>query len=259
MSASGPALTALVVSRNEAHELRRCLPTIAFCDEIVVVDLESADDTAAVAADYGARVVAAAPVPTVERARLAALEHVHTDWVLLTDPDEELPAALARHIGELLDSVGDDVALVYAPIEYRFRNRPLRGTVWGGLRERRLLVRLAGAELSDTIFAGVRVRDGYRAISLPAGRELAIRHRWVESYRDFVAKHRRYVAAGAEDRARSGEITGWRAVARKPVASFVESYVGRRGYLDGATGIALSLLWAWYSTAGELALKRRLP
>lgn len=251
-------LTALVVSRDEADDLRRCLPTIAFCEQIVVVDLESTDETAAVAADLGARVVTARPVPTVERARLAAVEHVGHDWVLLTDPDEELPGRLAARIGELLESVDDDVALVYAPIEYRFGNRALRGTVWGGLRERRLLVRLSGAELSGTIFAGVRTRDGYRAISLPRERELAIRHRWVDGYRDFIAKHRRYIAAGAEDRARAGEITGWRAIARTPFVRFHESYVRRAGYQDGLVGLALSLLWAWYSTSSELALKRRL-
>src|SRR6059058_749325 len=133
-------LTAIVVSCNEGALLRRLLPSLAFCDEILVVDLDSNDDTAAVAEAHGAHVVRRERVASVERAREGVTEQARHDWLLFTDPDEELPPQLAVDVAELLASQPDDVGLVFAPIRYRFAGRLLRGTVWGGVRGRRLLV-----------------------------------------------------------------------------------------------------------------------
>ena len=179
-------ITAVVASRNEAVLLARCLPTIAFCDEILVIDLESNDATAEVAAAHGARVVPHQHVPSVERARADVVNLAQHDWLLYTDPDEELPEALAGQVTERFPALEADVAVVFCPIQYYFGRRALRGTVWGGIKERRLLVRRAGVEVSRTIYSGATVRAGYRAVSLPYTGDNAIVHHWVSGYRDFL-------------------------------------------------------------------------
>jgi glycosyltransferase involved in cell wall biosynthesis len=251
-------ITAVVVSRNEAGLLARCLPTIRFCDEILVVDLESEDDTAATAEAAGARVLRRRPVDSVERARYDAVGEARHDWLLFTDPDEQVPLALAVEVAELLPRLEADVALVYGPIQYRFGSRLLHGTVWGGPHWRRFLVRRDAVEITSVIYSGTLLRDGYRSVELPFSAEKAIVHYWAAGYLDLVRKHRRYVRVAAEDRARAGETTGWRAIAHTPWRSFRESFVEKRGYRDGLTGLVLSLFWAWHSTRSELALKRRL-
>jgi glycosyltransferase involved in cell wall biosynthesis len=252
------SVSAVVASRNEAHELERCLPTLAFCDEVVVIDLESTDATAEVARRHGARVVAHELVPIAEYARIDVVPTLRHDWLLLTDPDEEVPAALAERTAELLAQIDDDVALVWAPIQFYFGGRALRGTVWGGENRRRFLVRRDGVDLSGMVFGGTHLKPGFRAIELPFSDELAIRHRWVSGYRDWIAKHRRYLDLQPADRERAGHVTGVRAVGTMPLRSFYDSLVARRGYRDGLTGIALSALWAGFTTASELALLRRL-
>ena len=251
-------VSAIVVSRNEAAELARCLATLDFCAEILIIDLESNDDTASVAASYGARVLRRPLVPSVERARFGVVAEARHDWLLFTDPDEELPAALARQVAEHLSSGDPQVAVVFAPIQYRFGDRPLRGTVWGGLKERRLLVHSHRVELTPVIYSGVRLRPGFTTASLPYIGDNAIDHHWVSGYRDLVRKHRRYARLAGEDREAVGETTGYRRIVRLPVESFVESFVRKQGYRDGFTGLALSLFWAWFTTASELALKRSL-
>jgi glycosyltransferase involved in cell wall biosynthesis len=251
-------LSAIVVSCDEGALLRRLLPSLAFCDEVLVVDLESSDDTVAVAEAHGARVVTRERVASVERAREGVTDEARHDWLLFTDPDEELPAPLAAEVEELLPSLPDDVALVFAPIRYRFAGRLLRGTVWGGVRERRLLVHRRRANLATTIYAGTWLGSEYRSLTLPFDGGNAIDHFWVDGYRDFVAKHRRYIAVSAEDRGANGEIAGLRSIALMPWRSFGESFVAKRGYRDGLRGVALSLLWAWYKTSAERALLRRL-
>ena len=261
MTAQGGArlpVSAIVASRNEAAELARCLPTLTFCDEIVVIDLESTDETADVAAAHGARVVPHALVPIAEWARIDVVPEARHDWLLLTDPDEEIPPALADEVAALLPTIGDDVAIVWAPIRFLFAGRPLTGTVWGGENRRRFLVRRSGVELDRTLFGGTHLRDGFRALELPFREETAIRHHWVSGYRDWTRKHRRYFALDREQRVAAGHLTGLRAVARTPFRSFYDSLVRKAGYRDGARGVALSALWAAYSTASEIALLRRL-
>jgi hypothetical protein len=180
------------------------------------------------------------------------------DWLLIADPDERVPPALAAELRLLLREIDDDVAIVDAPLQYVFAGHPLRGTIWGGENRRRLLVRRSAVELRPLIWSGMRVLAGFRILTLPFTPETAIEHRWANGYRDLVRKHRRYLEVERAHRAEAGEITGIRAIARTPWRSFRESFVTRRGYRDGVTGLGLSLFWAWFRTAGEVGLYREL-
>jgi hypothetical protein len=104
----------------------------------------------------------------------------------------------------------------------------------------------------------MRIHSGYRTIELPFTFETAIVHRWARSYPDLLERHRRYLALEPVDRAAAGEITGWRVVTCTPWRSFHESFVTKRGYLDGVTGLLLSLFWGGFRTCSEIALLREL-
>lgn len=251
-------LSAVVTSRNEGHLLDRCLTAIAFCDELIVIDVESTDDTVAIAEAHGARVVRHAYVPIAEAARVTVAPQARHDWILVVDPDETVPPALAEEVAALLPRIGPDVAAVDAPRQYYFAGRPLRGTIWGGPNKRRLLVRRSAVTLTPMIWGGMEIHPGYRVIELPFTAETAIEHRWAASYGELAERHRRYLRLEPEDRAAAGEVTGWRAVLTTPVRSFHQSYVAKRGFRDGFRGLGLSLFWATFRTRGELALLRRL-
>jgi len=247
-----------VTSRNEAAGLERCLPTIQFCDELIVIDLESSDGSAAVARAHGAEVVPHALVPIAEWARVDVVPRARHDWLLFLDPDEQVPAALTDELAALLPELDEDVAIVFAPWQFHFGERPLRGTIWGGENRKRLLVRRSAVELTPTIWGGTTLLDGYRALELPFTAETAIIHHWVGGYRDWIRKHLRYLRLEPVDRARRDETTGIRAIATTPWRAFRESFVDRRGYRDGLTGLGLSVLWALYRTSAEIALLREV-
>jgi Glycosyl transferase family 2 len=253
-------LSALVTTCDENDLLPRALASIGFCDEIIVVDIGSRDgaETARIAAAHGARLVPHPPVPVVEAARASVAPQARHDLLLIVDPDEEVPPALAREVVQLAAELPDDVAAVEAPLQYYFAGRRLRGTIWGGPSKRRMLVRRSAVELTPTLWGGMTLHDGYRVMRMPFTPETAIVHRWSPGWRDLYAKHRRYLAVEPRHRADAGHITGRREVLRTPWRSFRESFFTRHGYRDGLTGLGLSLFWAGFRTVGELRLLRLL-
>ena len=87
-------ISVCIVCRDEADRLGPCLASVAWADDVVVMDLESADGSADLARAHGARVVPHAPVPLVEWVRNAVAGHALHDWVLVLDPDERVADGL---------------------------------------------------------------------------------------------------------------------------------------------------------------------
>jgi glycosyltransferase involved in cell wall biosynthesis len=251
-------VTAIVSSHNEARLLERCLPTLAFCDELLVIDIASEDDTAAVAQAHGARVLPHAWVPIAEWARMHLVDEASHEWLLFMDPDEAMPRALASELAELVPSLPQDVGVVDCPWQFHFRGRPLRGTMWGGISRKRTLARRGGAELRSTVHSGTKPLPGYRIEDVRYTGDNAIAHYWAPSWRSLIEKHRRYLRLEGRDRHARGLVTGPKDILRTPLPEFYESFVRRRGYRDGLTGLGLSLLWAAYATGAKVGLLREL-
>lgn len=249
----------MVSSHNEARLLERCLPTIApHCDELLVIDIASADDTAAVADRHGARVLRHAWVPIAERARLDLVGEAKHDWLLFLDPDEAFSPVLAGQLEELLPTLGPEVGVIDCPWQFYFKDRPLRGTVWGGISRKRTLARRGAAELRGTVHSGTKPRPGRTAVDVAYTGDNAIAHYWAPSWRALIAKHWRYLHLEGPDRREQGLVTGLRDILRTPWPAFRESFVARGGYRDGLTGLLLSALWASYATGAKIALLREL-
>lgn len=96
-----PRISVCVVCRNEADRLGPCLESVAWADEILVMDLDSADGSAALAASHGARVLRRAPVPIVEWVRNEVAAAAAGEWILVLDPDERITPGLARELRAL--------------------------------------------------------------------------------------------------------------------------------------------------------------
>lgn len=253
MTEKAPA-TAMVGSHNEASLLKRCLPSVAFCDEVIVIDIASDDDTVEVAHAHGARVLHHEWVPIAERARLDLVDEARHDWLLFLDPDEVLPLALATQLTALIPTLEPDVAVVDCPWQFYFREKPLRGTFWGGVNRKRTLAHRAGTELRPTVHSGTRLEPGFRGDVIEYSGDNAIAHYWAKGYRDLIEKHWRYLKLEGPDRVSQGMVTGCKDIARTPGPAFWESFVRRRGYQDGLDGLLLSLLWSAYATGAKIAL-----
>jgi glycosyltransferase involved in cell wall biosynthesis len=251
-------ITAIVGSHDEAHLLPACLEALEFCDEVIVIDIASSDDTRAVAELHGARVLEHAWVPIAEQAREQAIREARNDWLLIRDPDEVIPPGLARDLRELFGSLEDDVGLVGAPTQRYFGRTPLKGTVWGGVKVDRLLAKRGLVEFPTAVHRRLPRAPGVRSVEIPYRGDNAILHYWVTGYRAFLERHLRYLRLEGPGRADAGELSGPRTAAAAPLRGFRESFVRERGYRDGLRGFLLSAAWAVYRGASELMLLREL-
>jgi glycosyltransferase involved in cell wall biosynthesis len=251
-------VTAIVASHNEAHLLPQCLEALTFCDELIVVDIDSRDDTAAVARRFGATVLRHPYIAIADGARPEAIAMARHDWLLVRDPDEIVPPALRAQLIELLPGLDPAVGLITGPIQYYFGGRPLRGTTWGGIQHARVLARRDLVTFPTTVHGKLVRRQGCLELAIPFSGDNAIAHYWADGYGDVLEKHRRYLRLEGRARAVAGEATSVRRILAVPFSEFQNSFVARHGYRDGLRGLLLSIVWSLYRTGAQVALLREL-
>ena len=231
-------LSVTVITWNEEARLRRCLESVAWADEIIVVDAESTDKTVTIAREFTDHVVLR-PWDGFAPQKNAAIDRATGDFILSVDADEEVSGELRDAIREVLAS--SPVADGYAV--------PRRNMFWGRwVRHGRLYpdwqIRLfrrdAGRFVDREVHESVEVKG---AVSRLDG---ALVH---ESYRDvadFLERTNRYTTLAAEEWVRSGRPIGVRDLTLRPLGRFLSMYVVHAGFLDGWRGFLLATLYAYY-------------
>lgn len=247
-------ISAIVVGYNEAHLLKKGLPKLAFCDEVLYFDLGSADDSKEVAEKAGATVIPHEKVPGCEWIHAKYAHTTKHDWVLITDPDEVISDELITEISLLfkendkLEKVGE----IFVPIIFHFKNKRLSGTHWGGVGKRTLLIHNKRFEFKALVHVGRKVLPGYSTLDIPYTGKNFVYHYWMSSYRSLFEKHLRYLKNEGEARYKTGRRPTMKQIIAEPFRAFKYSYKSRQGYKDGFTGLFLSIFWAWYECTAQI-------
>jgi len=223
-------LSAIVITRNEAANVAACLESLAFCDERIVVDSGSDDDTVKIAKAACATVMVH-PWAGFGAQKNFALSQARGDWVLSIDADERVSAQLAA---EILCTIGAASADGYEISRLStFLGRPMRHSGWFPDYVLRLF-RRGKARFSDDVVHERVICEG------PVGRLSAVLdHHPVRRLEDALARVDSYSTAGAQMLTpsrvsfASGIIHGlW---------SFLRAYIVRLGFLDGREGFLLAV------------------
>ena len=235
---SVPKLTVTVITRNEAANIEAALASVAWADEIIVIDAESTDDTASIARRTGARVEVRAWPGYSPQKNYAASIASH-DWILSLDADERVTPELAREIRALLAS--DPARRGYRiPRLTFYLGRWIRGTDWYPDYQLRLYDRRAGTWIER------RVHESVRVPGEPGQLQNDLQH---FAYRDIshhLATIDRYTTLAAEEMGANGRTPGALALVFHPPFAFFRNYVLRRGFLLGAAGFTVSTLNSYY-------------
>ena len=124
-----PRISACIIAMNEEDRLPDCLASLAFCDEILVVDSHSSDRTREVAAEAGARVIERDWPGHVAQKEFTIRAASH-DWVLCVDADERITPELRREIEVLRDAGFPDRAGWRFPRLCHYLGRWIRHGTW---------------------------------------------------------------------------------------------------------------------------------
>jgi len=225
-------LSAIIITRNEAHNIGACLDTLAFCDERIVLDCGSADDTVRIARERGARVEHHAFAGFGAQKNFA-LSLATGDWVLSVDADERVSPALAA---ELMAAIARGDADGYEmPRLSSFLGRPMRHSGWYPDRVLRLFRRGRARFSNDIVHERVVCEGAVRRLKEP------LIHHPVEDIEDALSRMDRYSSAGAEQMVASGRKVTFASGLLRGLWTFLRTYVLRAGFLDGREGLLLAI------------------
>jgi glycosyltransferase involved in cell wall biosynthesis len=243
-------ISAVLIAQNEEGNLSDALASVAFCDEVVLVDSGSTDGTRAVAEAAGARVVVNAPWPGFVAQRDFAVRAARHDWVLALDADERVGQALREEI-EALRVAGFDRAGYRIPRVAYYLGRWIRGTDWYPDWQVRFFDRTRAGWQGDLVHESVRV-DG------PVGRLRGeLEHHPYANISDHLAKIDSYTTLWARQAHAAGRRTNIVDVVAGAAWAFFRNYFLKRGVLLGSTGFVVSVLNTHY-TFVKLAKLREL-
>lgn len=220
-------LSAIIITKNEAANIADCLESVAFCDERIVVDSGSADDTVKIASDHGARVTAHAWQGYGPQ-KNHALSLATGDWILSVDADERISPALAAEIKSAIAAPRADAYEI--PRITSFLGRDMKRA--GGTQDFVLrLFRRGAARFTDDLVHERVVCDGQVArLATP------MQHHSVTRLEDALARIDRYSTASALMLIESGRKVSFMSGIGHGLWTFIRVYFLRFGFLDGREG-----------------------
>ena len=234
-----PKLSVTVITRNEAANLAAALESVAWADEIVVVDSESTDDTVAIARRFTSRVIVRPWPGYVAQKNHAAAEASH-DWILSLDADERVSPELAAEIRGLLQREPAAAGFRVPRVTFHL-GRWIRSTDWYPDYQLRLYDRRRAP-----LDRPSRARVGRRPTARSATLRSELQH---YAYRDLshhLQTMDRYTTLAARQMREDGRRAGWADLALHPPPAFLRNYVLRGGFRDGLPGLIISMLNATY-------------
>ena len=234
-------VTAIVITRNEAANIEAALASLAFADEIIVVDSESTDDTVAIARRLTEQVIVR-PWPGYSAQKNFAAGKAAHDWIFSLDADERVSAPLADEIRAWaqhdVDPAG--VAGYRIPRVTYHLGRWLRSTDWYPDYQLRLYdrrrARWAGRLVHESVTADGPVERMTGEILHYAYRDLS----------HHLLTMDRYTTLAARQMFEEGRRAGWWDLALHPPAAFLRNYLLRGGFRDGVPGLIVSAMNARY-------------
>ena len=233
-------ISAVILAKNEEAKILRAIQSVAFCDEVIVIDDESTDNTKNVAQQAGALVINHPLGGNFAQQREWATLQTKNEWVLFLDADEEVSSELKDEIINLPTT---------SPVAYAI---PRRDFFWntelkyGETRKARTsgIVRLIKKD--SGVWKG-EVHEEFISKQNPGKLKGFINHNSHSSISSFVSAVNRYSSLRAQECVRAGSKPSLFEIIFFPFGKFIYSYFILGGFLDGPAGFAYSFAMSFHS------------
>lgn len=231
-------LSVVINAQNAEANLPQALASVKnLADEIVLIDQNSSDKTADIARKAGAKIYKHESVRYVELARNFGISKATNDWVLVLDPDEEIPVSLAKEIKNVLKSPKADFYRI--PRRNIIFGKWMKHSRWWPDYNIRLFKK--GKVSWNEVIHTVPMTQGTGG-ELEANEKLAIVHHHYDSIEKYLEHLNRYTSVQSKLKIDGGYKFSWKDLLGKPADEFLSRYFFGEGYKDGIQGLALGLL-----------------
>jgi glycosyltransferase involved in cell wall biosynthesis len=231
-------LTVTVITRNEAANIGAALQSVAWADEVIVVDSHSTDNTVEIARKYASRVELREWGGYSAQKNFAA-DLATNDWILSLDADERVTPALATEIQGLMQRGPAARGYRVSRITW-YLGRWLHSTDWYPDYQLRLYDRRCGR------WNARRVHESFELQGHPGRLRHHLEHYAYRDVSDHVTSIDHYTTLAAEQWRDEGRRTNALELAVHPPVAFLRNYILRAGFRDGTVGFLVSTLNSYY-------------
>jgi len=231
-------LSAIVITKNEAHNIRACLESIQWADEIIIVDAESSDNTVELAKKFTQKIFVK-PWMGFAEAKQFGMEQAKHDWLLWLDADERVLPELAEEIQHAVQYNSSHAAFSVARRAY-FLGKRIKHSGWYPGRVPRLFHRHRAKFNSATVHEGLEINGTVGELKND------LLHFTDPNIFHYFEKYNRYTTLAADELFIKGKRSRLSDLLIRPFWQFIRMYVIRLGFLDGVHGLLLALFSSSY-------------
>ena len=227
-------LSVIIITKNEADNIRACLESVKWADEVIVVDSGSSDDTVNICKALGARVHVTSDWPGFGIQKNRALSYATGEWVLSLDADERVTPELRSEIESTVSDPHGHAGF-RIPRLSSFCGRHMRHSGWYPDFVTRLFLRGAARFSDDLVHESVIVNGKVGELRQP------LLHETFHDLEELLAKMNHYSTAGALMLSEKNKTATLKKAVGHAAWAFFRTYFLRAGFLDGREGFMLAV------------------
>ena len=228
-------ISACIIACNEERNIRRCLESVRWCDEIVIVDSFSSDRTVEICREYTDRVVQHEWLGYIGQKNLIR-GMARCPWVLFVDADEEVSPELRDEIlGQFSTGIGPFAGFQF-PRMVHYLGRWIRHGEWYPDIKLRLFKKELGRSEGQEPHDRVIVKGPVKTLKAP------LHHYTYSGIWEHLETMNRFSTITAQAKYQQGERFRWRELMFRPAWRFFKAYFLKGGLLDGPPGLVIALV-----------------
>lgn len=231
-------ISAVVLTKNNQDTIARCLDSLSWCDEIVVIDDDSTDETRTIAKRHGARVIRHPLCNDFASQRNVGLERAKGEWVLFVDSDEAVPSDLRDEMQRAIQTDGYVGYMVKR--QDIFFGKSLRFGETAHVRLLRLARKGSGVWKRS-------VHEVWDVQGSIGNLHHSLLHYPHPTIRSFIDDINRYSTLHAEELKKIGTRVSAVDIVAYPLGKFLYNYVLRQGFRDGTEGTIMAFMMSLHS------------
>ncbi len=228
-----PKLSVIIITKNEENHIKQCLASVAWCDEIIIVDCGSTDNTVELCRHYTNKIFITDDWPGFGPQKNRALAKATGEWVLSIDADEQVTTTLQQEIKQTITHATESAFRI--PRRSRYCGRWIKHSGWSPDYVTRLFRRSCANFSNDLVHEKILLQGNIGTLKTP------LLHYSFESLEEVLEKVNNYSSANAQMHYAKGKKSSLSKAILHGLWAFLRTYLLRAGFLDGREGFMLAV------------------